>query len=273
MRGLTLLAAFVFYFFVVSSVATELKWIRPEQSGTRVVAICDETIATGGWDGSILLWRRADRSYIRPLRTNAERVNQIAFSTDGKQLISLESTRDYNQIVRVWDIASGANTQLGPTMRAGPTCGVGYLQASNQFFVAYGKIDFYSALDYAKTGDMELAGGMRAMALSQDGTQLAVSGSTYVGYDQIRVISLESGKYKTFPARVDGVIALAFSHDGKKLASTMYDDTSISIWDIASGVREKTLTGHVRTPNSLAFNPTKYELVSVSDDAVVKCGM
>ena len=60
-------------------------------------------------------------------------------------------------------------------------------------------------------------------------------------------------KTKTLKVR-SGVEALAFSPDGRLLATGSYDGTT-KLWNIATGDTIATLTGHTNEVNSLAFSP------------------
>ena len=52
----------------------------------------------------------------------------------------------------------------------------------------------------------------------------------------------------------NGIIALAFSPDGRWLASSSLDKT-IKLWDVATGQEMHTLKGHLNKISTLAFSP------------------
>ena len=62
-----------------------------------------------------------------------------------------------------------------------------------------------------------------------------------------------------------GVNSVAFSRDGKLIASSSTDNT-IKIWDVASKRELRTLTGHTSNIESLDFSPDGRLLASASDD-------
>jgi WD40 repeat protein/uncharacterized caspase-like protein len=62
-----------------------------------------------------------------------------------------------------------------------------------------------------------------------------------------------------------GVTQVAFSRDGRLLASSSTDNT-IRIWDVAARRELRTLTGHTANIDSLDFSPDSRLLASASDD-------
>ena len=62
---------------------------------------------------------------------------------------------------------------------------------------------------------------------------------------------------------------MAFSPDGKRLASASYDQT-VKVWDAATGQESLTLKGHTNYVWSVAFSPDGKRLASASEDNTVK---
>ena len=66
------------------------------------------------------------------------------------------------------------------------------------------------------------------------------------------------------------VLAVAYSPDGKTLASSGSSDGTIQLWDVKSGKHIKTLKGHTEMVRTLAFLPDGKILVSGSDDDTIR---
>lgn len=99
---------------------------------------------------------------------------------------------------------------------------------------------------------------------SPDGRHLAVA--TSVGIELRDVGTLDLVRF--FYGHTDGVYSVAFSPDGRLLASGS-DDNTVKLWEVATGREVRTLTGHTHYVLSVAFSPDGKTLASGSWDGTV----
>lgn len=78
-----------------------------------------------------------------------------------------------------------------------------------------------------------------------------------------------SACFQTLKGHSKSVIAVAFSPDGKTLASGSWDYT-VKVWDTLSGKELQTIRGHSHTVSAIAFSPDGKMLASASYDKTVK---
>ena len=107
-----------------------------------------------------------------------------------------------------------------------------------------------------------------SLAYSPDGGTLAAG--RWQGVD---LLNAETGERKSsLSEHTDRVRALAFSPDGKRLASAARsrEDTTIHLWNPSTGKHLRALTGHPRDVHSLAFSPDSSTLASASWDDIIR---
>ncbi|MDH6100450.1 trypsin-like peptidase domain-containing protein [Anabaenopsis sp. FSS-46] len=122
----------------------------------------------------------------------------------------------------------------------------------------------------------EVAGPYLLLAFSLDGLTPVFSpdGRTLASGSWDRTVKLWDVATRREIATLTGhsfvVTSVAFSPDGKTLASSGSVDRTIKLWDVATGRKIATLTGHSDSVSSVAFSPDGKTLASGSVDRTIK---
>ena len=101
------------------------------------------------------------------------------------------------------------------------------------------------------------------IAMSADGKHLASGGEDRT----IRIWDLDSGRHVQLPEQPEAVQAVAFSPDGKTLASAQ--GLSVKIWDASDGRPLGEVQGQVAMARDLAFSPDNRTFVSAGNNGVI----
>ena len=225
-----------------------------------------ETIASAGNDRTIRLWNANTGKLLRTLTGHIENVNTVAFSPDGKTIASGSGKLVYlggredsgtcvGQEIRLWNANTGeliktltGHTSVVNSVVFSPdgntiASGSGHLMGYEGKASAGEEVRLWNA----NTGELiktliEHKEVVSSVAFSPDGN-LIVSGDWYDwdGYlssgtwsGEIRVWDAHTGEHlKTLTGHTGGVSSVAFSPDGKTLASGRTDGT-ILLWDFSS---------------------------------------
>lgn len=226
-------------------------------------------IVSGSDDGSIRVWD-ASSGKPRILQGNPGPVLAVAFSPNGKQLASAGGNIDKLAFdVLLWDLAgeriatrfkghfflatSLAFSRDGKTLASG-----GGDNTIRIWDVANGKSDEIKRLK----DDFYI----NAVAFHPKGKMIATGSNGEV----VGLWDIETDKSKILKGHDRPVMAVAFSPDGRTLASASEVNNLIKIWDVETGKNTATLTGHEGTVASIAFHHDGKLLASGSFDKTIK---
>ena len=209
-------------------------------------------LAVGESDnGVIQLWdvESGKELLTLPLTMEGDSVSAMAFSVDGKTLIT---PNKFGDIIH-WDVATGDKIVH-----------INNYRPELALLEEDGKYGMHS---------------LDVLAFSQDGKDF-VSGDPKEG--KIRLWDAVTGRQHSIfkakskfagisreePEPQKGVNALAFSPDEKTVASGN-DDNTVRLWDIASATEIATLKGHNERINRVIFSPDSIILASASTDKTI----
>ena len=183
-----------------------------------------------GSSAGIWLYDAETRGELALLTGDTYTVGSVAFSADGTKLLGTGDT------VKLWSILTGENLATFTTFTKGE-----YIASA---------------------------------ALSPDGTLIA-AGSVYLQFPDLigRIFLWDVVTHRniaTFQAAMEGVIALAFSPDGKTLASGSRDG-KVKIYDVETG-ENRSLAGHAAEVRSIVYSPDGTQIASLGeyDDSTIK---
>jgi WD40 repeat protein len=178
-------------------------------------------------------WRRCNSDLL--LEGHADGVTSVVFSPDGKRLASASKDRT----VKVWDAQTGQET-LTLKGHGGSVMSVVFSPDGGRLASASGD----------RVGPIGLGGGRRP--------------------GEVKVWDAQTGQdILTLKGHAGGVYSVAFSPDGRRLA-TASDDGTVKVWDSQTGQDTLTLKGHGGAVWSVAFSPDGKRLASGSEDSTVK---
>ncbi|HWY88545.1 MAG TPA: WD40 repeat domain-containing protein, partial [Gemmataceae bacterium] len=175
--------------------------------------------------------------------------------------------------IRFWDPRTARETMQLPANPGDPVLCMAYSPEGNMLAVGrrQGSVELWDVGQKQLAQDFRYAGPAYALAFTQDGTILAVSGGS-----KIALFETATGKeVHTFNSRSEGpaaalpaVASLAFSPDGKMLAAGCYDAV-IRILD-TTGKEIRAMEGHGNVAYALAFSGDGRTVASGSFDKTVR---
>ncbi|WP_414541409.1 WD40 repeat domain-containing protein [Nostoc sp. CCY0012] len=199
----------------------------------------DQTLVSGSGDKTIKVWNLQTFEIIRTINPNGGPVWSVAISSDGQTLVS--GTEDGN--IQIWNFHTG---QLLRTIQGHESRVFSVAISPDGETLATGGLDTTIKIWDIYTGELRQAISPKDMAR-------------------------DSGTLPRTPIAQhnDAVRYVAFSRDGKTLASASWDQ-SIKIWDLQTGKLLHTLLGHTSRVVTLSMGLDGQTLLSGSIDNMIK---
>ena len=261
-------------------------------------------VVSAGDTGIIKVWD-LQRGTATTLGRHADAVNSIAFSPDGRSLVS--GGDDY--VFKVWDIPSQRLllTRDHVTDRRRSQVKAVRFSPDGETVVTAGQhVKLWDTNNYAEITTLRHDAWVWAVAFSAPGGLLATGDD----HGKVRVWNLQNRRIlDTLDADSTAVYTLAFSPDNQILASAGYDGTlglwevwswdsygtlttngtihdlsfspdstlitgtgyeSVALWNVESGEKVATLTGQTDWMKAVAFSPEGNSLMSGGSDGIVR---
>ena len=284
MRGLMLLACLTFVLTDALGEEPIVLSLGDETLVAHSVAFSPDgsLIAAGCSDSTIRVWDNATTKEVRTIKGHEGKVLDVAFASGSKRIASVSS----DGTARVWLARPGKQLEVLKDNKSNTEVWrVAFDPSTNQITTG----DSAGLISFWRDGKRERSfetisadnggpAGVGGLAFSPDG-KLISSGFQF----EVGIWNAATGKggptlRDITPKRVIGgndpdpgighfnfVLSVAFSPDGKFLASSSVDAT-IRVWDVESQTEFRTLRGHGPSPvSTVAFSPNGKFLASGSN--------
>jgi len=195
-------------------------------------------LLTGGSDKIIRMWNVATGEEIRTFSGHTMWVNAVGFSSDGKYVVS----GSWDGTVKLWDSLTGAEIR---TFKEG---------------------NISSGTEIASVVRRDRRGGASIQALPAATPAPPAASPAGVPAPVVRMGDKMGFNIPSMMGRISSAV---ISPAGNYVLSGGWDGT-VKLWDISTGRKIKTFTGHRGRINAVAFSPDGDRVVSAARDNLVK---
>jgi RNA polymerase sigma factor (sigma-70 family) len=196
------------------------------------------------------------------LNGHSSQVWSVAYSPDGKTLASGSN----DNTIKLWDIAMGKE-RASLKGHTGTVYSVAFSPDGKT--LASASADTVKLWEVVTGKEMSTLKGRYPIAYSAGGKRLAFGSQDGDGTIVLWDVAAAT-RNATLKGHTERVSSVAFSPDGKTLASASGKEETIKLWDIATGREYATLKGHNARLKSVTFSPDGKMLASASMDQTIK---
>ncbi len=228
-----------------------------------------DIIASGSGNGTIRLWNANTGNFIKYLVGHTKSVNSVAFSPNGKTLISAGVDG-----VCLWDVNTGEYIEDFPIPAVsatfspdGKTCAI----VSETGITIRNAHTFQFLKSLMKNVGLEEKfrgkdiGSIGSVVFSPDGNTIVSCGG-----DNIHLWDSHTNQLlKTLIGHNESVNCVVFSQDGETIVSASNDRT-IRLWNVKTREHIKTLMGHTDSVNSVVFSSDNETIASAGNDRTIR---
>jgi WD40 repeat protein/serine/threonine protein kinase len=206
-------------------------------------------IASAGMDSIIKVWDARHSLESLVLSGHTGEVVSVAFSSDGRWAASGAD----DATVRIWDVTTGQPVR---TLRGHSDAVTHVAFAPQGSLLASSSRDRTVRLWEGTTGEQKQlwreTEAIQSVSFNSDGRRLAMAGSDHT----VRICDTNRGDLlRVMRGHIAPIRCVAFSPDGRRLASASVVDKTLRLWNADSGTLVTILDENTTDAISLAFSP------------------